>query len=223
MSCRYPSVRLAATLLVVAAVVVQGCAVAPSSGSPPVPRQTAADPIIAGLADGGYVIYLRHGRTDTTYQDRQDRPEWWKSCDPKRHRLLSDDGRAQMLIVGNNLRALQVPIAKVVTSEYCRAIDSGLLLQVMPVTQDAALNYADAQRYLKRSDAETIAGLRVLLSEKPPPGKNIVLVGHVHGFNPPIHPVFTQLQEAEAAVLRPLGDGKFEVVGRVSVDKWGLR
>jgi phosphohistidine phosphatase SixA len=214
---------LAATL-VIAALISQGCAVAPSFAPPDrPPAQRAADPLVARLAEGGYVIYVRHGRTDTTYQDKQDRPEWWKSCDPKRHRLLSDDGRAQMLSIGANLRALQVPIAKVVSSEYCRALDSALLMQLMPVTQDAALNYIDAHRYAKHTDAEIFAGLRALLSAKPPSGMNTVLVGHVHGFSPPIDIVFTQLQEAEAAILRPLGDGKFEVVGRVAVERWGLR
>jgi len=223
MSAHFLRARFAAALLL-AALIAQGCALSPSLDPARVASPSrAADPLVARLAEGGYVIYMRHGRTDTTYQDRQDRAEWWKSCDPKRHRLLSDEGRAQMLAIGNNLRALQVPVSKVVTSEYCRAVDSGLLLQLMPVTQDAALNYADAQRYLKRTDAEVIAGLRALLSEKPPPGKNIVLVGHVHGFNPPVDPVFTLLQEAESAVLRPLGDGKFEVVGRVTVEKWSVR
>ena len=175
------------------------------------------------LAEGGFVVYFRHGKTDVTYQDKQDKPEWWKSCDPKRHRLLSDDGRAQMTSIGTNLRALQIPVAKVVTSEYCRAIDSALLLQLMPVTQDPTMNYADAQRYVKRTDADIANGFRALVSQKPPAGKNTVLVGHVHGYQPPIDQVFISIQEAEAAIVRPLGDGKFEIVGRVAVDKWAQR
>ncbi len=169
------------------------------------------------------MIYFRHGRTDTTYQDKQDRPEWWKSCDPKRHRVLSDEGRLQMQTVGAHIRALQLPVAKVVTSEYCRAVDSALLLQLMPIAQNPALNYADAQRFMKRFDPQIADGYRALLSERPPPGKNTILVGHVHGINPQIDVVFSQLQESEAAVIRPLGDGKFEVVGRLTVDKWVKR
>jgi phosphohistidine phosphatase SixA len=207
-----------------ATLLLAGCAGAPADTTAerePAPR--AGDPLVARLSDGGYVIYIRHGRTDTTYQDKQDKPEWWKSCDPKRHRLLSDDGRAQMTSIGNNLRALHVPVAKVVTSEYCRALDSGLLLQLMPVLQDPKLNYADAQRYVKRTDMDIANGFRTLVSEKPPTGKNTILVGHVHGYQPPIDQVFISIQEAEAAIVRPLGDGKFEIVGRVTVDKWALR
>src|SRR5438067_2379058 len=140
--------------MVAAAIFLTGCAVAPAETAlthEPVPK--AGDPLVARLAEGGYVIYVRHGRTDTTYQDKQDKPEWWKSCDPKRHRVLSDEGRAQMISIGGNLRALQIPVAKVVTSEYCRAIDSGLLLQLMSVTQEPAMNYADAHRFVKRTDA----------------------------------------------------------------------
>ena len=218
-------VTAVAPILIAVAFAVGGCAsgTAPASPETDVTVARAGDPLVARLADGGYVIYIRHGRTDTTYQDKQDKPEWWKSCDPKRHRILSDEGRAQMLAIGSHLRALRIPVAKVLTSEYCRGVDSGLLLQVMPVDSEPAMNYADAQRFMKRTDAEIAAGLRGLVSQKPPPGKNTVLVGHVQGTNPPIDQVFISLQEAEAAIIRPLGEGKFEVVGRVTAEKWGLR
>jgi phosphohistidine phosphatase SixA len=213
-------VCLCATLVAV----LGGCAVAPERGrtSEP-PSQHSSDPLIARLAEGGYVVYIRHGRTDATYQDKQDKPEWWKSCDPRRHRPLSDDGRNQMQSIGANMRALRIPVGTVITSEYCRAMDSGLLLQLMPIATDPGLNYADAHRYLKHSDAQINAGLRRLLSAKPLAGKNTILVGHVHGMNPPLDQAFSSIQEAESVIVRPLGDDKFEIVGRVTVEKWALR
>jgi phosphohistidine phosphatase SixA len=213
-------VCLCATLVAV----LGGCAVAPERGrtSEP-PSQHSSDPLIARLAEGGYVVYIRHGRTDATYQDKQDKPEWWKSCDPRRHRPLSDDGRNQMQSIGANMRALRIPVGTVITSEYCRAMDSGLLLQLMPIATDPGLNYADAHRYQKHSDAQISADLRRLLSAKPLAGKNTILVGHVHGMNPPLDQAFSSIQEAESVIVRPLGDDKFEVVGRVTVEKWALR
>jgi phosphohistidine phosphatase SixA len=201
-----------------------GCAIAPG-GEPPsaASPQYSSDPLIARLAEGGFIVYIRHGRTDTTYQDKQDKPEWWKSCDPRRHRLLSDDGRNQMQSIGANMRALRIPVARVITSEYCRATDSGLLLQLMPIASDPAMNYADAHRYLKHTDAQISADLRKLLSTKPPAGRNTILVGHVQGTNPPLDQAFTAIQEAESVIVRPLGDDKFEVVGRVTIEKWALR
>jgi len=35
--------------------------------------------------------------------------------------------------------------------------------------------------------------------------------------------VLNQLVEGEAAVIKPGGDTKFEVVGRITVDKWAQR
>ena len=210
-------------LLVCSILLLAACAGLPERGASQDPPQYSSDPLITRLAEGGYVIYFRHGRTDSSFQDKQDKPEWWKSCDTRRHRPLSDEGRAQMLAIGNNLRALRIPVGAVVTSEYCRAVDSGLLLQLLPIRTDPAMNYADAQRYVKRVDADIVAGFRKLLSQRPEPGKNTILVGHVHGSSPPIDPAFSAIQEAEAVVMRPLGDDKFEVLGRLPADRWTLR
>lgn len=200
------------------AAVLAGCAVEPT-----LPRALAGDPLIAKLAEGGFVLYLRHGKTDSTFQDKQDKPEWWKSCDTRSHRPLSDEGRAQMLGIGRQMRELRIPVANVLSSEYCRAVDSALLLQLMPIATDPALNYADAQRYLKRNDVQMASGLRALFSTAPPAQRNTILVGHVHGFNPPLDALFSQVQEAETIVLKPLGEDKFEIIGRIAFDKWALR
>ncbi|MBK7470257.1 MAG: histidine phosphatase family protein [Betaproteobacteria bacterium] len=206
--------------------VIAGCAghrdiVGATQRDATIPRP--ADPNVARLAEGGYVLYVRHGKTDSTFQDKLDKQNWWKSCDTRVHRPLSDEGRAQMLNMGKQMRELRIPVASVVTSEYCRAVDSGLLLQLVPTVQDPALNYADAQRYLKRSDLQMAAGMRALFSEPPPPGRNVILVAHVHGFNPAIDPAFSQLAEAESVVIKPRGEGKFDIVGRITVDRWALR
>ncbi len=206
-----------------------GCASIPSdpNAAPAAPAaaapQRSSDPLIALLAKGGYVLYLRHGKTDSAFQDKPEKPEWWRTCDTRWHRPLSDEGRKQMESIGANLRALRIPIAKVVTSEYCRAIDSGLLLQVMPIVQDAALNHAEAQRYVKRTDAELVAGLRRLFSEQPPPGRNTVLVGHVISAHYELDKEFASMLEGDVVVMRPLGEGRFEVAGRLAVERWGLR
>lgn len=190
-------------------------------GDAAVPRP--GDPNVARLVEGGYILYVRHGKTDSTFQDKLDKPNWWKSCDTRVHRPLSDEGRAQMMNMGNQMRELRIPVAKVVTSEYCRAVDSGLLLQIVPIVQDPALNYADAQRHLKRSDLQMAAGMRTLFSQPPPPGRNVILVAHVHGFNPALDAAFSQLAEAETVVIKPGGEGKFDIVGRIAADRWALR
>ena len=41
--------------------------------------------------------------------------------------------------------------------------------------------------------------------------------------NPAIDPAFSQLAEAESVVIKPRGEGKFDIVGRITVDRWALR
>lgn len=182
-----------------------------------------SDPIVRQLRDGGYVLYIRHGKTEQAFQDQQGRPLWWKSCDTRASRPLSDEGRQQMLTIGAQMRELRIPVARIVTSEYCRAFDSGLLMQLMPVTQDARLNFSDAQRAVGRNDETMRNEMQALLSTPSLAGRNTILVGHVHAFNPPIDPVLQQLLEGETAVIRPLGGGKLELVGRIPVERWAER
>ncbi len=212
-------------LYCIVVVVLAGCAnqglMTGADSTAPVAR--SGDPLVAKVAEGGYVLYIRHGKTDSTFQDKQDKPEWWKTCDTRGHRTLSDEGRAQMLGIGTQMRELRISVAKVLSSEYCRAVDSALLLQLMPIVTEPLLNYADAQRFVKRNDVQMATGIRSLFATAPPPRRNIILVGHVHGFNPPIDPVFSQMQEAETVVLKPAAEGKFEIVGRITFDKWSLR
>ena len=32
------------------------------------------DALVAKVAEGGYVLYIRHGKTDSVFQDKQDKP-----------------------------------------------------------------------------------------------------------------------------------------------------
>jgi phosphohistidine phosphatase SixA len=207
-------------------VIAAGCASAPSL-SPPAATSAAAaqpaDPLIRQLRNGGYVLYIRHGKTEQAFQDQPSKPRWWKSCDTRSSRPLSDEGRQQMLTLGAQMREFAIPVARVVTSEYCRAIDTGLLLQLMPITQDMRLNLIEAHRADGRDDQTARKGLLEMLSTAPPAAKNIVLVAHVTTFVQPIDPVLQQLAEGEMAVIRAGPDGRIEVVGRLPLERWLAR
>ena len=207
-------------------IVLGGCANAPPTQLPTAlvaPAAMSGDALVRRLTKGGYVLYLRHGKTEYAFQDKLDKPGWWKSCDTRNSRALSDEGRAQMLAVGASIRELGIPVARVETSEYCRAFDSGLLLQLKPVATNSVLNFPDAQRTLGRSDLQMMSDLRVLFGTPAPRGANVILIGHVHGFTPPIDAVFNALFEGETAVLKPLAEGRFELVGRIRAETWALR
>jgi phosphohistidine phosphatase SixA len=164
----------------------------------------------AGLAQelrrGGYVIFFRHAITDRTQTD-SDRQNL-ATCATQRN--LSEAGRAQSRSFGDSLRKLDIPVGDVVSSPYCRTLETARL----------AFGRTDenvALRHLFPEDSNNfeIVGsrLRPLLSAAPRAGCNTVIVSHgfnfraVHGFDP---------GEGEAAVLRPDGRGQHAYVGRLT-------
>src|SRR5438046_1097371 len=77
--------------------------------------------LIAALRDGGNVIVVRHGATHADQADTN-------PLDPKdtaHQRQLNDSGRAVAKAMGDALRALKVPVGKVQTSQFQRAVDTG--------------------------------------------------------------------------------------------------
>ena len=58
-----------------------------------------------------------------------------------------------------------------------------------------------------------------MLATAPAKGLNDVIVSHGNPFRA-LHPEMSYLAEGEAAIVKPLGDGKHEVFGRVTSEAW---
>jgi hypothetical protein len=113
-------------------VVVVGMAVA-TPGMPAAELEGKA--LVEALQDGGYNIYFRHAPTDWGQHDRVEAAGDWTSCDPAEMRQLSLEGRAIARRIGDAIRAIGLPVAKVLSSEYCRAWNTARLLDLGPVTR----------------------------------------------------------------------------------------
>jgi phosphohistidine phosphatase SixA len=164
--------------------------------------------MLLALRDGGYVIYLRHDRTDTSRSDVD--PIDLGDC--AKQRPLSDAGRRHARQIGLAFTAAHIPVDQVLASPVCRAAET------------ATLAFPDVKRSTPRALVYTLAlpaeqlkpaadELRKLLSTPPPAGSNVVLVGHT-----------TNLKEAAglwpkyeggALVFRPDGHGQFELAGSI--------
>jgi hypothetical protein len=91
---------------------------------------------LAALQGGGHVIVLRHG---ATYADQADtNPLDLK--DTAHQRQLNDAGRAAAKAMGDALRKLKIPVAKVQTSLFHRAVETGRLLGFGEVSSTADLS-----------------------------------------------------------------------------------
>lgn len=178
----------------------------------PLQAQTLAEELRAG----GHVIYFRHAATDWSQQDHIGGPADWDSCDPQRARQLSAEGRATARKVGAALRRLRIPVHAVVSSAFCRCVDTARLLDVGPVSVSPDLINTSMAEHVGGRDA-LAATVRRRLATPPPSGTNTVLVAHGNllVLAAGVRPV-----EAGAAVVRPDGRGGFHVVRMIGPEEW---
>ncbi len=175
-----------------------------------------AQSLADALRDGGHVIYFRHAATDWSQQDRINGPSDWDSCDPQRARQLSAEGRATARQVGEALRRLRIPVHAVVSSAFCRCVDTARLLDVGPVSVSPDLINTSMAGHVGGMEA-LAATVRRRLAAPPPAGRNTVLVAHGNLF---VLVAGVRPAEAGAAVVRPDGRGGFRLVRLVAPEEW---
>jgi phosphohistidine phosphatase SixA len=162
---------------------------------------------------------MRHPEADVGL-DKPRAGAWWKECG-EGHRMLSDKGRADAVLVGKAIRRLGVPISEVRSSEYCRAVEAARLLGLGEPRTDARLNHWQAR---VTGDPETAFKIlaqetKAILSARPAKG-NVLLVSHKQEFKGPADPALAVLQDGECAVFTPDGRGGFALRGQVKVEDW---
>ena len=181
-----------------------------AQSSPPAPNWVAA------LRDGGHIIVVRHG---ATYADQADT----NPLDPKdtaHQRQLNDTGRAAAKAMGDALRTLKIPVGKVQTSQFQRAVETGTLLGFGEVSSTADLTEGGLVVSPNENNRRS-AAFRTLAATPPPAGTNIVLVSHKPNIIDAFGKDWFDIREGEASIFRPDGKGGFTLVARVQIAEWG--
>jgi len=164
--------------------------------------------LLARLKQGGLVLYFRHTSTDFGQNDEQ--MTNYEDCAHQRN--LTDKGRTEAKAIGEAMRKLQIPIASVIASPFCRTLETArLAFGKATASLDARGGAAGGDNY---------AGLRRVLSTTPAASSgNAVVVSHGNPFygiaGPP------RLAEGEAAIILPKGDKGFDIIARVRSEEWG--
>jgi len=78
--------------------------------------------LINKLQSGGYIIYMRHGKTNRKQVNRHVQELDFNNCETQRN--LSIEGINQMTLIGEMIKELSIPIGEVRSSPYCRTKDS---------------------------------------------------------------------------------------------------
>ena len=159
------------------------------------------------LKSGGTVALIRHARAPG-FGD----PPGFRLDDCATQRNLSDDGRGQARRIGQAFRDNGVAVDRVVSSEWCRCLETAELLGLGPVERFAALN-SFFQRPERRDPQ--LAELLPWLGDVRPRGALVVVTHQV---------VISALtgtgtRSGEIVVVRPrdgvAGEGAIEVLGSI--------
>jgi broad specificity phosphatase PhoE len=158
------------------------------------------------LGGPGLVLMMRHAYAPGTGD-----PPGMRVEDCATQRNLDGTGRAQARATGERLRAAGVAPARVLSSQWCRCLETARLLGLGPVeTAPAALNSFFADR---AAEARHTAALRALLDGMPRDGAPVVLVTHMVNIT-----ALTEIVPAsgEIVALRLAPGGGFAVLGRLA-------
>ena len=166
----------------------------------PVPATAKSlDELWALLRGGGQIVLLRHGTTTPGVGD----PPGFRLDECATQRNLTDAGRDESRRVGAAFRAQRVPVGRVLSSPWCRCLETARLAFGRAEPWPALANLFGRQ---ERADA-----LRAALSELPT-DDTLVLVSHGSTISSA-----TGVMPAmgEFVVVTPRGGGRFTVAGRI--------
>lgn len=173
--------------------------------------QLAGAELLAALRRGGLVILMRHTATDDFVPDQA--VEAAGDCANQRN--LNEQGRRDATEIGDAIRRLGIPVGPVLTSTYCRCVETGTLAfgQVLPTEALAVFDELSGEEKEARGKQ-----VRDMLNTSPPAGENTVLITHtgtlLYSFGLATRP------EGVAHVFRPAEFGQAIYLGRLEPSEW---
>jgi len=161
-------------LLVLAATLASTAPVAPATA------QDLTRAAFNDLKQGGFVVMIRHGKTDAVNAMIEDKsPLDLANCSDQA--VLSEVGRDQARAIGRAFMSAGIPVGKVLASGYCRAIEMARLAFGHVETSDALL----LQGFVPAAGTpapppwpQRVEAMKALVAALPEAGTNTILVTH---------------------------------------------
>ena len=183
-----------------------------------------SDGLVRELRNGGYVLYLRHGAVLPATADKVVAGQWWKDC--QNTQRIGPEVQAQMRAVAEAMSRQRIAVSEVLSSEFCRAADTAVLLGIAVPLHNSALNDVTALNKQPQEATSAVsslasyaAGIQQLLTKPTTPKGNRVLVGHSL---PPgiIHPALSTLPESHTAIFKVEPGNRFHYITTLSPGQW---
>ena len=158
------------------------------------------------LKQGGQVVLIRHGVTTPGVGD----PPGFTFDDCRTQRNLTDAGRDEARRVGATFRKHGVPVARVLSSPWCRCLETARIAFGVDAQKESALS--NLFEYGQNRERQ-LAAFRTLVATAPKQG-NLILV--THGSTTA---AFTGVSPAtaEMVIVTPESGGRYRVAGRIAL------
>ncbi len=185
--------------------------------------QPAAQDLTQGAFDdlkhGGFVVVIRHGKTDAPAGAPEDKsPLDLASCSGQA--MLSEGGRDEARAIGRAFMSAAIPVGKVLASGYCRAMEMARLAFGRAETSDALLlrNFVPvAGAPVPPPWPQRVEMMKKLVATVPEGPTNTVLITHFPNVNAALG---VQIDFGDAVIVRPDGQGGARLVARILASRW---
>jgi phosphohistidine phosphatase SixA len=167
--------------------------------------------LIERAKQGGLVIYMRHGATNTDIPDQV--PIDLNNCTTQRP--LTEAGLAEVRQIGHWVRQIGLPYAKVYDSPLCRAKQTALAAFGEPIQVDLNLQYVAALTTEEKKPI--IARTLELLAKPTQPGTNRIIVAHGPNL---VETMMYFPPEGTLVFIEPLGQDGFRYLGSIPPSYW---
>jgi phosphohistidine phosphatase SixA len=174
------------------------------------PRLEGSD-LIEALREGGLVILMRHMSTDSFVPGAGAHDD--RDCASQRN--LDERGRQEARDVGAAFKSLGIPVGTVLTSPYCRCVETGTLIFGKGTPSEDLAVFDELSGSEKEARGKLI---RKLLNTAPADGRNTIMITHtgtlLYSFGLETRP------EGIAHIFRPAEFGNAIYLGRVAPKQW---
>ncbi|QGZ38066.1 phosphohistidine phosphatase SixA [Pseudoduganella flava] len=170
------------------------------------------DALWNSLRDGRHVLLVRHAATEPGAGD----PPGFQLDDCKTQRNLSAEGRLDAEAIGTAIRAHGVPVGPVLTSRWCRCIDTAMLAfaRADPIAMlNSGMDDDDGARNRKLGEVREYVQQYVASYKEP---GNLVLVTHDVNIRALVG---EKIAQGEMLVAAPQPDGSLKVIGKLGVPR----
>jgi phosphohistidine phosphatase SixA len=173
----------------------------------------------ASLKNGGYVVVLRHGKTNAVPGQPEDKsPLDLANCADQA--MLSEAGQEQARTIGTAFRSAGIPVGKVLASGYCRAIEMARLAFGHVETADALLLQAFvpiAGAPVPPAWPQRVESMKKMLATAPEAQTNTILITHFPNVRAALG---VQIDFGDAVMVKPDGQGGARLVARIFATEW---